>query len=342
MNTNRYTKLVVALACLSSASIQTALAQGEAPTASTSAAVEAPATVEAPPAELAPPEAPPAAKPPPPPYSLPFALRPVAAANVVRSDTALAFFKDPATDKAGSTLVTMLLGSVKVTDEFGVMLRLGLVSNTPPDTAMDPGPGAGFLNPVLGFTYGLKLGNVRIAPFLGIALPLGSGGGDAPQPKQVLARNAGIWARSAMDNAMFAVNDLVIFPGVGFAYIGAGFTAQAEITILQLTRVRGNDMVQPDSSRTNLTAGVHLGYFFIPALSLGAEVRHQRWLSTPGAVKANDELRDTTTVAAGPRVHLKLGEKTWLRPGISVALPLDRPMTDSKYATIQLDIPIIF
>src|SRR5580765_6130552 len=47
--------------------------------------------------------------PPPPPYSIPWQLRPVAAANVVRSDTAVAFY-DNGAGASGSTVATMLLG----------------------------------------------------------------------------------------------------------------------------------------------------------------------------------------------------------------------------------------
>jgi hypothetical protein len=281
----------------------------------------------------------------PPPYSLPFQLRPVAAGNVVRSDTAVAFFKDPATEEAGSTVVTTLLASYKVTDEIAPLVRVGLVSNSPP--SVDPATPAsdsstGFLNPVVGATYALKLGPaLRLAPFLGVALPLGSGGGNSPEPAAVAARTVGVWARSAMDNAMFAVNDLVIFPGVGLAYLKDGFTAQGEVTVLQLMRVRGED-AQTDAARTNLTAGVHFGYFVLPALSLGLEVRHQRWLSTPDAVAANDALRATSTAALGPRFHVKLGESGWVRPGIAVVLPLDDVMEPRDYRIVQVDVPVAF
>src|SRR5690349_178546 len=90
--------------------------------------------------------------PPPPPYSLPWQLRPVAVANVVRSDTAFAFYKNPVTKNSGSTIASMLLATYKVTPDFAPLLRLGIVSNSPPD------PPAGmpkldsalnFLNPVL-------------------------------------------------------------------------------------------------------------------------------------------------------------------------------------------------
>ena len=128
---------------------------------------------------------------------------------------------------------------------------------------------------------------------------------------------------------MFAVNDLVLFPGASLAYVAHGLTVQFEATLLQLMRVRGEDAVNaagghinPDSSRTNFTAGLHVGYFVLPELSGAVELRHQRWLSTPAAVEADttDTLRDTTTVAVGPRLHFKVGEKTWIRPALAFAV----------------------
>jgi hypothetical protein len=116
---------------------------------------------------------------------------------------------------------------------------------------------------------------------------------------------------------------------------------QAEATLLQLTRVRG-DKVQPDSARTNFTAGLHVGYFVLPALSLGAELRHQRWLSTPKAVAATPALRDTTTFAVGPRVHIEVSKGIWFRPGVSYGRGLDDPMSGQNYNIVQLDLPFQF
>ena len=306
----------------------------------------------APPADAA--AAPPA--PPPPPYSLPWQLRPVVVANVVRSDTAFAFYKNPVTKNSGSTVASMLLATYKVTPDFAPLLRLGIVSNSPPD------PPAGmpkldsalnFLNPVLGATYSFKLSpDFKLAPFLGVTIPIGGGGGDMPDPANAAANGAGIAARSSMDNAMFAVNYFTIFPGVGFAYVNHGFTAQVEVTLFELLRVRGkNNPANADSARTNFTSGLHIGYFFIPQLSAGVELRHQRWLSTPSTIKAGvmmrtqeteDTLRDTTTFAIGIRGHIKLSDTMWLRPGIAYARALDDPMSLSKYNIIQLDIPFVY
>lgn len=318
------------------------------PTPASAPAPEAPPP--APVAEVAPPAAEPAAplpeagKPKPPPYSLPFQLRPVVVGNVIRSDTAIAFFENPANGESGSTVASMLLASYKVTDELAPMIRLGLVSNSPPDAPTNPESATGFLNPVLGATYAPKISpNIKLGLFLGVTIPIGSGGGNEPEPKNVLANGAGIRARSAMDNAMFAVNDFTVFPGVGLAYTNAGFTAQVEATLLQLTRVKGDEPVVPDSSRTNFTTGLHVGYFVVPMLSLAAELRHQRWLSTPKAIEndTTDTLRDTTTVEFGPRLHVKIGEKSWFRPAIGYVIPLDDPMKDAKYKIIHLDLPFV-
>jgi hypothetical protein len=282
---------------------------------------------------------------------LPWQLRPVVPANVIRSDTAIAFYKPATADKGGTTVATTLLGSYKITDSFAPLIRLGLVSNSPPAPAAPaaaPPSGLAFMNPAIGGLYGLKFDDFRLGLFLGFTIPVGGGGGNKlPTDKTRAAMiPAGVNARSAMDNAMFAMNYFTIFPGVGFAYVKSGFTAQAEVTLLQLTRVKG-ELADPDKSRTNMTMGLHAGYFFIPQLSAGVELRHQRWVSTPAPVKtaaaAGDKApRDTSTVAIGPRGHFQLGEKMWLRPGVSVALPLDAPMTRADYVIAQIDVPFVF
>jgi hypothetical protein len=316
------------------------------------------AAVEAPPAAAEPAPEPAAAKPKPPPYSLPFQLRPAVVANVVRSDTNFAFYKNPANSESGSTIASMLLASYKVTDEFAPMIRLGIAQNSPPKVAapaVTPDSAVVFANPVVGGTYAIKPAKpLRLAFFLGLTIPVGSGGGDSPKPETKTAVAAARTARNAMDNAMFSPNDFTVFPGVDFAYVSGGFTAQVEATLFQLTRVKGDKKnamgvaQNPDKSKTNLTLGLHVGYFVIPQLSIGAELRHQRFLSTPKAVEADEALpsplgvRDTTTWAVGPRGHFKLSESVWFRPGVSFSMPLDNPMKKAEYKVVQLDLPIAF
>lgn len=314
-----------ALACFILQSFAPSLAHAEpTPAAPSVAELPAPASAEA--------------KPKPPPYSLPFQLRGVVPVNAVRSDSTLGLYENAKGD-SGSVAVSTLLASYKLSESFSPLVRLGVVQNVAPGSAKSA---MSLMNPVLGALYGVKLSpELRLGFFLGVTLPIGGGGGDTPRPERKAANAAGIAARSGMDNAMFAVNDFTVFPGIGFAFISGGFTAQIEATVLQLTRVRG-EKAQPDSSRTNFTSGVHLGYFLIPQLSIGAELRHQRWLSTPKAVEQNSAARDTTTFAIGPRLHLKVGEKMWMRPGVSFSMPFDKPNSDSKYKNIQLDIPFVF
>jgi len=279
--------------------------------------------------------APPATKPTPPPYSLPWQLRPAGAVNVVRSDTSTGF--RTVNGVGGTNVVTLLLASYKVTPDLAVMVRAGYVDDAPPGNTSS----SAFLNPALGATYVVQLGHgFRLAPFLGLALPLGNGGGNTPDPAVRAALGAGILTRASMDNALFAVNYVTPFPGIGLAWVKSGFTVQAEATLLELFRARG-DLVDRDAARTNFTSGLHVGYFIIPELSIGAEVRYQRWLKNT-AIADSDARRDNATAAIGLRANLKLAANLWLRPGAAFVQPLDAPMTDQSYHVAQIDVPFAF
>src|SRR5262249_859201 len=157
----------------------------------------------------------------------------------------------------GQTVPVLLSGSFRLTSRLGALVRVGAVDSSPPTGQ----PGSAFANPILGATYVAPIGeSLRACAFLGLALPLGMGGGEGPAAAALGAEKSAMTARSAMDNAMFAVNDLTIFPGIGLAYVHNGWTVQGELTLLQLTRVRG-EMAQKDSSKTNFTSGIHVGYF---------------------------------------------------------------------------------
>jgi hypothetical protein len=272
------------------------------------------------------------------PYVLPFQLRPAGVSDAVRVDAAVAILGDRA--GGGATVATMGLGSVKVHPEMALLLRVAVVQHDPGDA---PGSAA-FANPALAFTYAPKLHpSIRLALTLGTAIPIGMGGGNEGDPKALAAARAGVLARSSMDNAMFAVNDVVVFPGVDLAYTGFGLTVQVEATLLQLFRARGA-AVQSDEVKTNFTSGLFAGYQILDWLSLGAEVRYQRWLSTPSFVASHPTgaNRDTLSFAVGPRFHIRAGDTIWIRPGIAYARGLDAPMSDGGYDIVQIDLPISF
>lgn len=312
-------------------------------------APQPPPTAAPPPLAPPPPPAPPdasAPKPPPAPYSVPWNLRPIVAPTVVRLEQGLATYEDAAS-RRGLTSVTVLTASYKIpgTGEklagLAPLVRLAFVAD-------DPTPGArggnAFVNPLFGAAYAMKLGSgFKLNGFFAVTLPVGGGGGANPDPGSANARTKGLNARAQMDNALFAVNDLTVIPGIGAAWVGNGLTVQVEATVLHLMRVRG-EAVQPEASKTNFTSGLHVGYFVIPELSIGSEFRYQQWLNPPIAFEpSGDARKNNVTVAIGPRVHLKAGPAT-LRPGVSYARGLDKPLAAAapNYHIVTLDVPVFF
>jgi hypothetical protein len=89
------------------------------------------------------------------------------------------------------------------------------------------------------------------------------------------------------------------------------------------------------------TAGVHLGRFLSPHVSLAAELRMQRWLSDAAPARNNPAAREQLTVGFGPRFHFRAFGRL-VRPGVSYTRALDDPMAASGYDVLQLDVPVVF
>jgi hypothetical protein len=207
------------------------------------------------------------------------------------------------------------------------------VGNDAPGEATD---GTSFANPLVGATYGRALGSCRLALFGATTLPLGTGGGDAPNIRAAKTNDASRTARPP-DEAMFAANDLTAIAGVDVAYVNHGLTAQAEATLLQLVRVRG----ATESFRAGAAVGLHLGYFLGSHVSLSSDLHHRRWLAGAHGDMAR------TTLAAGPRLHFRMGRQAWIRPGISLVRGLDArgfdaPLLTAQPTGVQLDVPVTF
>lgn len=297
----------------------------------TAYAEEAAATVAVPaPAPAA--EAAPAAPPPPKPkYSLPWALRPAIAPNVLRSDSTYAV-SDP-----NKTFVSTVLGGHKFAPNWGAYGKIAYSHNNP-----EKGPAGNTLsNPLFFglFTPELTKG-VRFPIMLGFTLPVGSGGGSDPELPSKAAQAASIPARSATENALYAVNYATITEGIGLAWIKDRLTVQVEATLFQLMRARG-EKVEKDSFRLNSTFGAHVGYAILDMLTLSAEVRYQRWLTDAAPVKVAEVNRDTLTVGGGFRFNLPVAKVT-LRPGFGYFVPLDDPMKKLNFQTFTFDLPILF
>lgn len=286
-------------------------------------------------------------KPPPPPYSLPWQLRPVLVPNVVRWDNTFAFYEDVASRKA-TTWATILNAIVRIPHTggpnagLGVLVRLPLVYDAPP-----VGPnGAAITNPLVGAVYGVKLpGPFKLNAFGGFTVPIGMGGGDAPNAAEKNARVKGVNARGHIDSALYNVNDFGLLGGAGFAWIDHGFTAQVEVTFAQFFRVRGT-ADQIEEAKTSFITGLHVGYFVIPQLSVGGDLRYQRWFNAPLAVDRDPsgDSVDNLTFALGVRAHITLSKTMRLRPGIAYSRALDKPLASStpNYHMLQIDVPFFF
>lgn len=283
-------------------------------------------------------------------YSPPWQLRPATAGSMVRVDTGAAVLND-AQGNIDVAVPTFVAASYQLAPHWAPVIRLACSGNNAPGAALD---GTSFANPVLGVTYARLLGGFEVALFGGTTIPLGTGGGDAPNLRAAETNAASIAARPA-DAAMFAVNYLTETVGADLAYVGHGLTVQGETTLLQFVRVRGGDASgATDLFRTQAAVGLHVGYFIGSHFSLSGDLHYRRWLSSPTATSAStvrvtfpDAGVDTTTVAVGPRVHFRIGKHGWARPGVSFVRGLDArgfdaPLITGQATAVQIDIPVTF
>jgi hypothetical protein len=246
-------------------------------------------------------------------YSLPWLLRPAIPGSVVRVDETVGFYEDPVTGNAGTTYVTSLITSYKVSPDLAIILRGAWVSNSAPEGGPDES-GSAFSNGAVGGNYSRTFGDGwRWTAFLGSNIPWGSGGGDDPDPGDATALTFGNNARSVMEGSLFAVNYWTVIFGGDLTYVNPWISLQAEVTFFQLTRIRGPET--QDSSRTNLTSGIHLAHFFTPAVSLGAEFRLQRWLSNASPVVSDPDARQQSSFGIGPRFHFKIRREVLVPAG---------------------------
>jgi hypothetical protein len=265
-------------------------------------------------------------------YSLPMLMRPALAPTLLRVDAAVAL-----QDKV-TTTVPVVTGAYRLFPDFSVFARAAMTQQAP-----EVGPSTTALaNPFVFAQYVPSLGkSLKLAFFGGTSIPVGAGGGNNPNLPNRRSVLAGIYARQGMDNAMFAMNYLTPAAGLGLAFNQKGFTAQADLTVLQLMRVRG-DEIDKDSSRTNFTAAAHVGYRIVPLITAGVEAHYQRWLSTPLAVEKDENLRQQGTVGGNVRFNLPLDNGLLMRPSVGYFVGVDKPMTDTNYRIFQLDLPIVF
>lgn len=264
-------------------------------------------------------------------FSLAYAIRPWAPPNLLRVDSAFLV------DRTQTTVVPTLTAGAKVLKDVGVYFRGAVVANAP-DGRKER---SGVANPALFGLYAPELApKTRLPLVLAVAVPLGEGGGDAPDPDPRAALGTGVYARQAMDNALFAPNYFTTAFGAGLSRVDRGVTLQIEATVFQLFRGRGAAM-DAERTRTNLTSGVNVGYAVNEFLNLNVEAHYQRWLSTPQVVEKDPAFRDQLTLGGGVRFTI-VQDAIVVRPGIGYFRGLDAPMSRVNSQIVQVDLPVIF
>lgn len=266
-------------------------------------------------------------------YSIPWGLRPAIAPNLIRLDTSLALHDQ------GASAAFVFTGGARpfaALPDLGLYGRIALAHNSPDHSAW----GTALGNPMLLALWTPRIAEVfRLSLSACVTLPVGMGGGGAPDPAVRAAALSGIWTRSSIDSALFVSNYVAVMAGAGFAYVSRGLTVQGEVTLLELVRARGED-IDPDENRMNFTTGMHVGFRVIPKLTVSAEARYQRWLSTPRAVVNNSLLRDQLTAGLGLRANLPLGPTTLLRPGVAYFHPFGGYMGLHGYGMLSFDVAL--
>jgi hypothetical protein len=264
-------------------------------------------------------------------YSLPWMMRPAVAGDLIRADAAIA------RQDGSTTMVPTLLAGAR---PFGG-LPLGFYGRAA--VVHDSAAGGTIVsNPIAFALYTPELApSLKLSLFGGVTLPIGGGGGNTPAVSSRATAAQGIYARQAMDNALFATNYTTPTVGAGLAWVRDGLTAQAEATVLELVRVKGADL-ESDAARTNFTSGLHVGYQLVPALTASVEAHYQRWLSTPIFVEKDDSKRQQATVGVGLRANVPLSSSLLIRPGVAYFHPVDDPMAKAKYRIVQIDLPFVF
>lgn len=250
------------------------------------------------------------AAPPAAPYTAPLQLRGAVAGNAVRSETTLGFADN------GGAVASYLSASFRFLPDLAGVVRVGMASAAP-EVGSAP---VALMNPQLGVLWSPKLGeSFRLSPFLAVTLPVGMGGGEDPDAGVLASLAAARQARFALDGAIALPNHLWVAGGLSAAWIAHGLTVQAELTLVEGIQVRGP--AAADDTMTNSLGGLFVGYALLPVLSVGAELRYQRFLSTPASVVKDPDARDQLSVAAGARGHIVLDGVT-VRPGVSYARAL--------------------
>lgn len=233
-------------------------------------------------------------------------------------------------DGQQSTLLMVLGGAYAWNDWLSTFARVGWVH----DAQVGQPAATGLANPSAGVNLQLQVGkHVTLGATAGATAPVGSGGGNAPNPALLRA-----WVSSIdWGGSMFAVDHADVFGGLRAAYARGNATLQLESTFHQLTRVRGAvaDPIGASASVTGSQATV--SYAVLPRLTLSTALAETRFWNTPKAIRESPDSRTDYFVVAGGSMNLELGGVAFM-PGLVYARALDLPLSRDKFQVVELDL----
>lgn len=227
------------------------------------------------------------------------------------------------------TVLSVLTASYDLSSRWGVFARLGFVNN-------DPASGEaaqGMSNPALGITYGLPLNDrFRMGFTLGTVLPLGSGGGNNPDPAVLDAMlTATDWG-----GPMFGPNHLTPYAGVSVTHSSGPLTVRLRSTLYDANRIKGKKTDPLGSTVTFTSSGLLADYSIGDRMSVFTELAQTYYLNTPPWVAADASARGDHYLAGGVSFNFKLANGRRFEPSLLYAEAIDQPKTRRTFRLLEL------
>ena len=228
------------------------------------------------------------------------------------------------------TLMQILSGSYALNSWLSTYGRVGWVH----DASADGSSGNGFANPAAGLTASVPVGkHLTLGGIVGVTVPVGSGGGNAPN-KAVLKA----WTNSIdWGGAMFAVDHVDTLVGGKGALAFGDLTLSLESTLHELTRVKG-EAADPIGAHASVTSTMATVSFALhPKLTLSSALSETRFWNRPTCIRETPASAQDYFFIVGASTDFKV-RGVDVAPGLVYARALDLPLSADKFQVVELDL----
>jgi hypothetical protein len=233
------------------------------------------------------------------------------------------------------TVLSVLTASYDLTDRWGAFARLGLVDNDPATGEA----GRGMSNPALGFTYGRPLSDrYRLGLTLGVVLPLGSGGGDDPDPAVLNA----MLVATDWGGPMYGPDHLTPYVGASLTRSAGPLTLRARSTLYDANRVKG-EKADPIGPTVIFTSSDLLADYSInDRMSVFTQLAQTYYHNTPPFVAADATARADHYLVGGVSFNFKLANGRSFQPSLAYGEAIDQPKTRRTFRLLELGTKLSF